>query len=97
MASDDDWTEVVGNLQKERKIWARLSRILGREGYNTRVLVVLFKAVVQTVMLFGAETWVMTPHIGRALEGFQHRVTRQITGRNPHWKLYVICMDKNLK
>ena len=29
-ASDDDCTAVVGNLRKARKIWASLSRILGR-------------------------------------------------------------------
>ena len=28
--SDGDWTEVVGNLQKARKSWAQLLRILGR-------------------------------------------------------------------
>ena len=33
----DDWTEVITNIQKVRKIWDRLSRILGREGADTRV------------------------------------------------------------
>ena len=40
---------------------------------------ILSNAVVKDVLLFGVETWVMTPHIGRALGGFQHRVTRHIT------------------
>ena len=31
-AIDYDWPAVVGNLQKTRKIWGRLSRILSREG-----------------------------------------------------------------
>ena len=29
---NDDWMAVVGNVKKARKSWARLTRILGREG-----------------------------------------------------------------
>ena len=41
----------------------------------------IFKAVVQQVLLFGAETWVLTPIIERALESFMHGAVRLITGR----------------
>ena len=34
---DDDWSEVVGNLQKSQKIRACLSIILGMKGYSPRV------------------------------------------------------------
>ena len=43
----------------------------------------LFKVVVQAVLIFGAEMWVMNLRIGRALGGFQHRFVQQITGRKP--------------
>ena len=33
-----------------------------------------FKAVTQAVLLFRAETWVMTPRMEQALSIFQHRV-----------------------
>ena len=36
-AGDDDWPVVVGNLQKARNIWERLSRILSREGADPKV------------------------------------------------------------
>ena len=42
-----------------------------------------FKAVVQAVLLFGTETWVVTPHMGRVLGGFQDHVARRLTGRLP--------------
>lgn len=32
--SYDDCSEVVGNFKKARKRWARMSRILGREGVD---------------------------------------------------------------
>ena len=79
--ADDNWPEVIGNLQKELKIWARLARILIREGAMPRGLEMLFNAVVQVVLLFGSETWVLTPRMGRYLGNFQNRVARRITER----------------
>ena len=49
---------------------AHPSRIMGREGGITRVSGMLFKAVVQVVLMFWAETWVMNPCMGLALRGF---------------------------
>ena len=40
-----------------------------REGVNPRALGMFYKAVVQAVLIFGVETWVMTPHMGLALGG----------------------------
>ena len=60
----------VGNLHNARKIWMRLSTIFRREGVNPRVSRKFFKAVVQAVLLFGLEMWVMTPRMGRAIVGF---------------------------
>ena len=42
-----------------------------------------FKAVTQAVLLFGAETWVLTPGMDHALSNFQHRVARLLTRRQP--------------
>ena len=69
MSLDDDWLEVVGNLQKSRKSWARLPIILGMEGDSPMMSGIFFKAVVQAVLLFGAETWLMPPppRTGQAL------------------------------
>ena len=37
----------------------------------------------QAVLLFGADTWVLTPRMERALDSFQHRVAQRLTGRQP--------------
>ena len=42
-----------------------------------------FKAVVQQVLLFGAETWVVSPMMERALSAFIHGAARRLTGRQP--------------
>ena len=82
-AVDDDCPSVVRNIWKAKKRWERLEWILGREGANPRVSGLFFKAVVKAVLLFGLETWVLTPHMGRSLGSFQHRVASQITARKP--------------
>ena len=43
----------------------------------------IFKVVVQVVLLFCLETWVMEPYIGRALGIFQNRVNHRLTERHP--------------
>ena len=82
-ADDDDWPAVAGNMVKARKIWGRLSRILSQEGADKRVSGNFLKAVLQAVLLFGAETWVLTPRIEQALDSFMHGDARRITGKQP--------------
>ena len=80
---DDDWPVVAGNLAKARKSWKRLQGILRREGTKKRVSGNVFKAVVLQVLLFGAETWVVSPMMERALSSFLHGTARRLTGRQP--------------
>ena len=67
MDGEDDWIAVLDNLGKARDSWGRLSRILSREGADPKVLGNFYKAVAQAVLLFGAQTWVLTPRMERAL------------------------------
>ena len=43
----------------------------------------IYLVVVQWVMLYGYETWVITPYIMRVLGGFHHRVDRRLIGSQP--------------
>ena len=43
--------------------------IISREGAALQVSRFFFKALVQAVLLFGSETWVFTPRMGKALGG----------------------------
>ena len=55
----------------------------GTGGGQSEGLWDFFKAVVHAVLVFGSEMWVPTPRMGQALGSFQHRVVRQIMGRQP--------------
>ena len=57
--------------------------MLGREGADGRTLGRIYVEVVQDVLLYGSETWVMTLRIGRLLVGFHHRVYRKMTRHKP--------------
>ena len=93
-----DWLVVVVNLGKSRKSWGRLSWILSREGVDPKVSGKFYKAVAQAVLMFGAETWVLTPRMERSLDRFHNRVARRITGRQPRrqggWELGVTAFGE---
>ena len=74
-ALDEEWEEVVENLRNVRKQWESMLRIIGREGADPRTPEKFYKAVVQTTLLLGSESWVMFPSIGRTLGGFHRRVS----------------------
>ena len=81
LAAEDDWPAVVRNLSRERVVWKRMPEIYSREGADPRVSGFKKKSVVQAVLLFSAETWVVTPRMGRVLGGLQDQVARRLTGR----------------
>ena len=80
--TDYDWSSVISNIQELRKSWSRILRILGREGADTQKLGNFYLAIVKAVLLFGAETWVVSPHIERLLWNF-------------HYRLYIVYLKKN--
>ena len=82
-ATEDDWPVVAGNIRKSRVSWGRLARVLGRERADPKVSWIFYTAVTQQVLLFGAETWILTRKMKSALDAFQGRVARRLTGRQP--------------
>ena len=55
----------------------------------------------QKVLLFGAETWVVTPKMEQALSGFLHGAARRLTGRqarrgeNREW--YYLSLEGSMR
>ena len=85
-AGNKDWSEVFRHLGKARSSWGRLSQVLGREGADPKVSRTFYTAVSKAVLLFGGETWVLTPQIEKVLDSLQSRVARNIMGRQPRRK-----------
>ena len=70
---DSDVRTVRRNITKARKCWRRISRVLRAEEASPRVSGVFYRATVQAVLLYGSETWAITPTILKSLEGFHIR------------------------
>ena len=87
-ATEDNWPVVDGNIKKAWRIWGRLAKVLGREGADPKVSRTFYIAVTQAVLLFGADTWVLTTRMEKALDTFQARVARKLTGRQPRRGIY---------
>ena len=71
IAMDDiDNQAIRSNMRKARKSWARVSRVLRADNASPRVCAMFYKATVQAVLLYGSESWNLTPSLLRRLEGF---------------------------
>ena len=66
---EDDWTEVFGNLWKERFTWPHLSQILERKGVDERTPGWFYLVVAQATLLFESEMWVTIHHMAKNLWG----------------------------
>ena len=87
-ASDDVCLEVVGNLMKLQKWWARMLMILLQEVEDPRTPRKFYNTVVQATLLFGSETWVVSPWIWMTLGGFHYRVACRMA--KMHRKRYMM-------
>ena len=76
--SDDNCPAVVDNLRKAPSRWAHFSRTLGQEGADPWTFGNFYKAAFQANLLFGSETWVLNPRVGRTLGGFHKSMARRL-------------------
>jgi hypothetical protein len=83
-SQDNDWAAARKNLQKAKQRWTMICRILMRENASPRNSSLFYKATIQTVLLYGSETWVITNEILQLLTSFHHGTARRLTGRYPH-------------
>ena len=70
---DDDIQAVRAQIRKARTTWARVGQVLRSENTSPCVAARFYTAVVQAVLLYGSETWVLSPTALARLEGFHIR------------------------
>jgi hypothetical protein len=69
---------VRDNLKKARQRWARVSRVLIHDGATEKMMGKFYLAVVQSALLYGSKTWVLSKRMKGMLEGFHNRCARQM-------------------
>jgi hypothetical protein len=71
------------NLKKARGCWAWVSRVLRAENATPKTCRMFYKATVQAVLLYGSETWSLSPSSMKRLEGFHIRAAWRMSGKRP--------------
>jgi Reverse transcriptase (RNA-dependent DNA polymerase) len=84
VADSSDWLAVTYNIKKARGRWSQVSRVLSKQQINPKAAGFFYKAVVQSVLLFGCETWSLSRQSITALEGFHNQVARKIARQTIH-------------
>lgn len=78
MLIDDNITVVQANIKKAQAKWARVSRILSCKGADPRTMGYFYKAIIQSILLYGSETWVITMQMLKMLNGFHQQCAQYI-------------------
>jgi hypothetical protein len=73
----DDFT-IANNLRKSRNRWGRCGRVLSAMHASPQVMARFYLAVCQAILLYGSETWVLSPHSLQQLDAFHHRCARHM-------------------
>ena len=83
LAQDDhDIQAICAQLWKARATWARVGQVLRSKNASPRVSAKFYKAVVQAVLLYGSETWVLSSTALARLEGFHICAAYRIAKEN---------------
>ena len=57
-----------------------VAKVMGKMGAPIKACAMIYKAVVQAVLLYGSPIWVVTDAMVMVIEVFQHMIARQILG-----------------
>lgn len=78
--NDDDTKCIEEQIRRARQKWNSIAKILKREGANAMTMAKFYLAVVQAVLLYGAESWTITEWNWKKLRSFHRRAVRYMTG-----------------
>ena len=78
--NDSDTMCIDANIKKARQQWFSISKILKREGANAVCMARFYITVVQSVLLYGSESWSIDQKNMIKLQSFHNRALRYMTG-----------------
>ena len=78
--SNSDWAVLCRNLQTCQRRWGTVEKVMRKIGEPIKGQEMMYKAVVQAVILYGRKIWVATDAMMMVLEEFHQRTARRIAG-----------------
>jgi hypothetical protein len=87
MAQDNNDTQAVrAQLRKARATWAWVGKVLWGENTSPTVAAKFYLAVVQAILLYVSEKWVISPQDMAHLEGFHIRAAWRMAQTHKPWQ-----------
>ena len=80
---DDDTPAIRRNIKRARRQWRQFRKVLERDSVPPCMAGMFYQAVVASVLLYGSESWVVSPSALRELSGFHVETARRLTGMHP--------------
>ena len=77
---NSDWAALYKNLRKLQRQWGMLSKVVMNTGETVRSQGMIYMEIIQSVLLYGSASWLVTRSILKLLEGFHHWSARSIEG-----------------
>ena len=68
--TESEYPTVHRSISKAHAVWCRLVNLLLREGDDIWVSALLYRTVIQAVMMFGSEYWELSDATMRSMEGY---------------------------
>ena len=78
--TDDDWPYVQRSIMRARLVLGWLRTLIWREGEDNKVSASFYMEVVQAILLYGSETWVLSASMAKRIEGMHTEYLKKITG-----------------
>ena len=76
--NNSDWAALYHNLSKTRKWWEMAEKVVRKTEAEVRVQRMIYKEIVQSVLLYGRDIWVVMRAMLKVLEGLYHRTARRV-------------------
>jgi hypothetical protein len=68
--------------KNQKKSWGRIRILLKREGADQRTMANFYKTIIQSTLLYAAETWHLQQNAIAPIEVFHNYVIRHLSNRN---------------
>ena len=75
-----DWAALYGNLRKAQRRWGVVAKVTMETEAEVQAWKMVYNAVVQMVLIYGNESWVVTDAMMNVVEEFHHWVDIRISG-----------------
>jgi hypothetical protein len=70
-------------LTKAQVTWGRIGKVIRRKtDANPNVVATFYKAIIQSILLYGSKSWTINTTILNELDSFHKRYTRYIVGQH---------------